>query len=539
MIHYFSEPVSLVEFPERFTFPFNYIPHELCCKAVDEVKKYIRSRNDWADELSSGKMFGVLIVRNPEGRVGYLAAYSGIIAHSNNHDYFVPAVFDMLSTDGYFKTEEAEITEINHRIAELERNEEYAVKKQILKELLADAAYKIKEAKEALKIAKSERELKRKNGLTEEENASLIRESQFQKAELKRLERLLNEQIENAGRELTSFEQQITDLKSERKSRSAALQKWLFDQFDMSNACGEKRTLSDIFAHTSQKTPPAGAGECAGPKLLQYAYRNGLKPLVMAEFWWGDSPKTELRIHGNYYPACKGKCEPILKHMMIGLNVDPDPLLTSCSEMKDPDIVFEDEWLVIVDKPAGFLSVPGKMDADSVYQWAHEKYPDATGPMIVHRLDMATSGLLIIAKTKEVHQKMQAMFKSRDIKKGYVAILDGVPRQNEGEILLPLCPDPLDRPRQTVSYEYGKPAHTCFRMLSIVDGKARVAFSPLTGRTHQLRVHAAHGNGLNVPILGDNLYGRPSDRLYLHAERLEFIHPVTHTHLVIEAKATF
>lgn len=539
MLHFFTRGVDESEIPARFTFPFNYIPHTLCVRAADEVKLYLRSRTDWADELNAGKMFGILVVRHPEKGIGYLAAYSGTIAHSNNHEFFVPAVFDMLAADGYFKTEEAKISEINHRIAELERAEEYAVKKQYQKELIKDAAYQIKEAKEALKIAKSERELKRKNGLSEEENALLVRESQFQKAELKRLERSLKEQIDNAERELTSFEQQITELKLERKSRSAALQKWLFDQFAMLNAHGDKRTLSDIFSQTNQKVPPAGAGECAGPKLLQYAYKNNLKPLAMAEFWWGNSPKTELRIHGNYYPACKGKCEPILKHMMIGLNVDPDPLLSAGTGVNDPDIVFEDQWLVVVNKPAGLLSVPGKTDAGSVYKWAYEKYPDATGPLIVHRLDMATSGLLIIAKTKEVHQKMQALFKSRDIKKQYVAILDGVPDEKEGEIFLPLCLDPLDRPRQIVNYEYGKPAHTQFRILSIAEGKARIAFSPLTGRTHQLRVHAAHVDGLNVPILGDNLYGNASDRLYLHAERLEFAHPVTHMNLILEAKAPF
>lgn len=539
MLHFFTSGVDESQIPARFTFPFNYIPHELCCRAADEVKLYIQSRKDWTDELNSGKMFGVLVVQNTEGKIGYLAAYSGIIANSNNHDFFVPAVFDMLSPAGYFKTEEKNISEINHQIAELQRAEDYRAKKQNLKQLTDHAADQIKAAKASIKAAKAERELKRKEGLSEEENALLIRESQFQKAELKRLERSFNELIGNARQELSFFEEKIVALKDERKCRSAALQRWLFDQFDMLNASGESRTLTDIFTDTVHKTPPAGAGECAGPKLLQYAYKNGLKPLAMAEFWWGDSPKTELRIHENYYPACKGKCEPILGHMMIGLSVDPDPLLKTGSEMTDPDIVFEDEWLLVVNKPAGVLSVPGKTDVGSVYSWACDKYPDATGPMIVHRLDMATSGLLLIAKTKEVHQKLQAMFKSRDIKKKYIAILDGIPDRMEGEIFLPLCPDHLDRPRQIVSTEYGKPAHTQFRVISITEGKAIVALSPLTGRTHQLRVHAAHVDGLNVPMMGDALYGRPSDRLYLHAERLEFVHPVTGEYLVVEAKAPF
>ena len=316
----------------------------------------------------------------------------------------------------------------------------------------------------------------------------------------------------------------------------------------MLNARGEVKDLYTIFEQTVQKVPPAGAGECALPKLLQYAYLHQLKPLAMAEFWWGDSPKNEIRHHGYYYPSCKGKCEPILQHMLQGLEVDENPLLNPVHEEEELEIVFEDEWLLVVNKPAGMLSVPGKAeDRDSVYHRLKKKYPEATGPMIVHRLDMATSGLLLVAKTKEVHQDLQAQFANRSIKKRYVAVLDGIVlSERTGRIELPLCLNPLDRPRQIVNKEYGKEAITEYRIISESGSTfnesrkhTRIIFYPLTGRTHQLRVHAAHPEGLGCPILGDELYGKKADRLYLHAEYIEFRHPIYGDILRIQKEADF
>ncbi len=295
----------------------------------------------------------------------------------------------------------------------------------------------------------------------------------------------------------------------------------------MLNARGEERDLCNLFKDTVQKTPPAGAGECAAPKLLQYAYRNGWQPLAMAEFWWGDSPKNEIRRHGYYYPACKGKCGPILKHMLQGLHVEEKPFETDMLRGTELEIMYEDDWLSVVNKPAGMLSVPGKSDIDSVYGRVRRMYPEATGPMIVHRLDMATSGLILIAKTKEVHQNLQAQFKNRTVCKRYVAWLDGIVEKKEGHIELPLRPDPEDRPRQVVDAVHGKPAVTDYTVLHYDSGRTFISFIPKTGRTHQLRVHSAHPLGLNAPIVGDELYGRKADRLYLHAEYLGFIHPVS------------
>jgi len=608
MIHFFKKPVSYLALPEKFTYPFHYTPHPLCVLAAEEVKEYIASRKEWQEELASGKMFGVLIVQtdngitnNEENQIGYLAAFSGNLAGKNLHPYFVPPVYDLLQPEGFFKIEEEQISAINIRIRELENSSSYLGSKEKWKIETEQAKAVLNQAKAELKMAKEAREIRRQSSpeLSEEEQASLIRESQYQKAEYKRLEKEWKKRLEELEMEVRHFDIEIERLKTERKERSAALQRKLFEQFRMLNAQGEVKDLYTIFEQTVQKVPPAGAGECALPKLLQYAYLHQLKPLAMAEFWWGDSPKNEIRHHGYYYPSCKGKCEPILQHMLQGLEVDENPLLNPVHEEEELEIVFEDEWLLIVNKPAGMLSVPGKAeDRDSVYHRLKKKYPEATGPMIVHRLDMATSGLLLVAKTKKVHQDLQAQFANRSIKKRYVAVLDGAIIKTEketkpitekailiaketvstkktakaertgntGRIELPLCLNPLDRPRQMVSSEHGKEAITEYQIISeseritsesentfnesnrideseksINESRkyTRIIFYPLTGRTHQLRVHAAHPEGLGCPILGDELYGKKADRLYLHAEYIEFRHPIYGDILCIQKEADF
>ena len=608
MIHFFKKPVSHLALPEKFTYPFHYTPHPLCVLAAEEVKEYIASRKEWQEELASGKMFGVLIVQtdngitnNEENQIGYLAAFSGNLDGKNLHPYFVPPVYDLLQPEGFFKIEEEQISAINIRIRELENSGSYLDSKEKWKIETEQAKAVLNQAKAELKMAKEAREIRRQSSpeLSGEEQASLIRESQYQKAEYKRLEKKWKKRLEELETEVRHFDIEIERLKTERKERSAALQRKLFEQFRMLNAHGEVKDLYTIFEQTVQKVPPAGAGECALPKLLQYAYLHQLKPLAMAEFWWGDSPKNEIRHHGYYYPSCKGKCEPILQHMLQGLEVDENPLLNPIHEEEELEIVFEDEWLLVINKPARMLSVPGKAeDRDSVYHRLKKKYPEATGPMIVHRLDMATSGLLLVAKTKEVHQDLQAQFANRSIKKRYVAVLDGAIIKTEketkpiaekailiaketvstkktakaertgntGRIELPLCLNPLDRPRQMVSSEHGKEAITEYQIISeseritsesentfnesnridesersINESRkyTRIVFYPLTGRTHQLRVHAAHPEGLGCPILGDELYGKKADRLYLHAEYIEFRHPIYGNILCIQKEADF
>ena len=539
MFHSFQTSIAGIELPRLFTYPFHYTPHPLCVMAAGEVQAYINKQTRWKEELAKGKMFGVLIVRTSNGQTGYLAAFSGNLCGSNSHSFFVPPVYDLLKPDGFFKIEEEQISAINHQIGQLQNCDRYLELQQKMERETVSSQQALSEARKVLKAAKEKREQRRLHRPNENEQAAMIRESQYQKAEFKRLERYWKEQISEIKTELESFSSQIEALKAERRNRSAALQQKLFQQFNFLNAKGETKNLCAIFEETVQKTPPAGAGECAAPKLLQYAYLSGLSPIAMAEFWWGESPKTEIRHHGYYYPSCRGKCEPILRHMLQGLNVEPAPSERYSLSQNMPEILFEDQWLLVLHKPEGVLSVPGKSEEQSIYSLLRARYPEATGPLVVHRLDMATSGLLLAAKTQEVHRHLQAQFENRSIKKRYIALLDGILPEEEGVIDLPICPDYLDRPRQMVNEELGKTAITRYQVMDRKNGQTRIAFFPLTGRTHQLRVHAAHPLGLNCPIVGDELYGRKAERLYLHAEYLEFIHPVSGQRMVIEKKAEF
>ena len=539
MFHSFQTSIAGIELPRLFTYPFHYTPHPLCVMAAGEVQAYINKQTRWKEELDKGKMFGVLIVRTSNGQTGYLAAFSGNLCGSNSHSFFVPPVYDLLKPDGFFKIEEEQISAINHQIGQLQNCDRYLELQQKMERETVSSQQALSEARKVLKAAKEKREQRRLHRPNENEQAAMIRESQYQKAEFKRLERYWKEQISEIKTELESFSSQIEALKAARRNRSAALQQKLFQQFNFLNAKGETKNLCAIFEETVQKTPPAGAGECAAPKLLQYAYLSGLSPIAMAEFWWGESPKTEIRHHGYYYPSCRGKCEPILRHMLQGLNVEPAPTERYSLSQNMPEILFEDQWLLVLHKPEGVLSVPGKSEEQSIYSLLRARYPEATGPLVVHRLDMATSGLLLAAKTQEVHRHLQAQFENRSIKKRYIALLDGILPEEEGVIDLPICPDYLDRPRQMVNEELGKTAITRYQVMDRKNGQTRIAFFPLTGRTHQLRVHAAHPLGLNCPIVGDELYGRKAERLYLHAEYLEFIHPVSGQRMVIEKKAEF
>ena len=537
--HTFAQPIQSIPLPERFTYPFHYTPHPLCVIAAEETQAYLKERTEWREELQTGKMFGVLVVRTPAGEVGYLAAFSGNLAGKNVHPFFVPPIYDLLQPDGFFRQEEEQINEINARIRTQQASPALEDARSRLQSTIEYCDFVLQAAKDLMKKRKEERDRLRQFPLTEEETALLIKESQHMKAAHKLTKKSLRSILEEDQAKVDRLEQEIEQLKQERKRRSATLQRKLFEQFRILNARGEVKDLCELFAPTSQGTPPAGAGECAAPKLLQYAYQHQLEPIAMAEFWWGDSPKTEIRHHGYYYPACKGKCEPILHHMLQGLRVDENPLLADSHRETKLDILYEDDYLLVINKPEGMLSGPGKGDADSVYQRLSILYPEATGPIIVHRLDMATSGLLLAAKTKEAHQNLQAQFKNRTIQKRYIALLEGEVPQDEGEIRLPLCPDPLDRPRQIVSEEFGKPALTHYRVLERTSGKTLIAFYPQTGRTHQLRVHAAHPQGLHCPILGDELYGRKAERLYLHAEYLAFTHPITSERIEIQKSPAF
>lgn len=528
--------------PELFTYPFHYRPHPLCIKAAEEVKAYIASHQEWVTEVGRGKMFGVLLVQSPTGAVGFLAAFSGILDGKNNIPYFVPPVYDFLQFASYFKQEEYAISVINHKIGALRTSSDYELLKLKLQDVQLRVEAERSSMRQFLVSEKEKRHLIRQQSVDPEILDLLVRESQYQKAEWKRKERNWSLAIHEVSEAVFRYEERVEKLCQERKKRSAELQQWLFKQFVVSNAFGEQRTIYQIFLDCGRGVPPAGTGECAAPKLLQYAYNRGYRPLAMAEFWYGDTLVQELRRHGHFYPSCKSKCEPILNFMLRGLHVEPNPLLQNVR--KDyaslVKVLYEDQWLLAVSKPAGMLSVPGKDEqALSVLQWAQQNIPSADGPLLVHRLDMDTSGILLIAKTKEVHQSLQMLFETRAIKKRYIALLEGLVRSETGFIKLPLCPDFNDRPRQMVSFDYGKPAVTRYEVLSSSFGRTRVAFYPQTGRTHQLRIHAAHILGLNAPIVGDVLYGQAADRMYLHAESLTFRHPITNRMIHIVCPSDF
>lgn len=541
--------------PEKFTFPFYYEPHPLCLAAAEDLQHYLNHQTEWEHNFGhipgksgvvNGKMFGVLVVQNQAGELGYLAAFSGKLAGKNEHTRFVPPVFDTLTSEGFFKKEEEQLIALNRQIESLENAEELINLEQRFTKQYEQLLWFEKEGKEALKKAKSDRDAKRESApknLSDEALSEFLKnlneESIRQKTHFKREFTRLKEHYTELEELVKQKQQEIVALKEERKRKSALLQQKLFDTYTFLNIRGEEKNLTSIFEFTADKKPPAGAGECAAPKLLQYAFIKGYRPVSMAEFWWGQSPASEIRIHGHFYPACRGKCEPILQHMLSGIPTDENPMEQNPAEGKEFDIVFEDEVLLVVNKPAEFLSVPGKLIQDSVYSRLKRMYPNATGPLVVHRLDQSTSGLMLIAKTKDIHKKMQSQFIGRSIQKRYIALLEGNVEADEGFINLPLRVDLDDRPRQVVCYEFGKHARTRFEVIERKNGFTRIYFYPVTGRTHQLRVHAAHREGLGCPIVGDDIYGNKANRLHLHAERLEFLHPVTWQKTVIEVAPEF
>lgn len=540
----------------------DYEPHPLCIQACREVQEMLARREDWQEEIARGKMFGVLIVENVKTdtdvpKWGYLAAYSGQIGGRSDWEDFVPAVFDYLQPDGYFKTHEAEISRINQSISHLEKDERMKEARTLIRQLQEERKRTIAAYQEKMKEAKAKRDSRREAGnLSEAEEAEMIRESQFMKAELRRLKKSLSEKTA-LETEFEDYQENILRLKQLRKQLSDALQQWLFSQFRMLNQEGESKDLLEIFRDEALKeypqaaiatsriaalkmVPPAGSGECCEPKLLQYAYQHGYKPLQMAMFWWGESPKEEIRHHLQFYPACNGKCKPILHWMLPASTFEPEAINLSIYDKVET--LYEDREIAVIHKPEGLLSVPGKDAAQpSVYALMRRKYPEATGPLIVHRLDMATSGVLLIAKTEFAYHRLQKAFLNHQIQKKYVAIISGKDISEKGIISLPLLPDYLNRPRQIVNHEQGKEAITEYEILERIDGShLRIALYPKTGRTHQLRVHCAHQEGLNAPILGDPLYGNEkAARLHLHAEEITFEHPLTGKKITIKRKADF
>lgn len=544
---HFKTNISSIPLPEKFTFPFYYEPHELSKIAAQELQEYLENQTDFIHNFGLdntqnttiiGKMFGVLVVQNQENVLGYLAAFSGKLAESNYISFFVPPVFDTLKSDGFYKIGEEKLNQYNREIEKLENSTAFFAAKQHLDSVTLQAEKEINQQKQTIKTEKLNRAIRRKSfencdaHTKEQLETELSNESKNQSILLKKMNKFWNYKIDEAKTEYDKYVAQIELLKEKRKTKSAQLQQQLFENYSFLNQQKELKSLGTIF----NQNPPAGAGECAAPKLLHYAFQNNLKPIAMAEFWWGKSPKGEMKVHKNFYPACTGKCEPILKHMLKGIETYENPFKINTAQGKEIEIIYEDQYLLAINKPEEFLSVPGKLVIDSVQERIKERFPNA---LIVHRLDMSTSGIILIGKNQVIYKKLQAQFINRTIKKRYIALLNGILKIDNGTINLPLRVDLDNRPYQIVCFEHGKPAQTQFEVIKRYQNKTLVYFYPITGRTHQLRVHAAHKDGLNCPIIGDDLYGTKANRLHLHAESITFIHPISNEEITLQVDANF
>lgn len=544
MLHFqhFKKDISGIEIPDKFTFPFYYEPNLLAKIAAKELQEYLEKQTEFKHEFgikdstaknALGKMFGVLVVKNTDGDLGYLASFSGKLADESLPNKFVPPIFNMRTQGSFYEQGEKEIEKIGGKIQQLKKDKNYLLNKKLLKKHteyvkkdLAIQRKKMRTSKHLRKHQKEEARLRLDDKSFEVFTKKLIQESFNDQFFYRELQEYYEDKIKKIKKSLLLFENTIEEHIRNRKKISKTIQNTLFEKYQFLNQQKEQKGLLDIFDNASTR-PPAGSGDCCAPKLLQYAFQHRLIPVVMAEFWWGISPNSAIRKHKNFYPSCQSRCKPILRHMLEGVQMDENLLLKNLSESVALKIVFEDDDLIIVNKPPEFLSVPGKEIKDSVYTRIKQKYPSVTGPIIVHRLDMSTSGILVLTKTKEANKILQQQFIKRTVKKRYVALLSGKVSEKKGTITLPLRLDLDDRPRQLVDFKNGKAAKTNWTIISENNTYTRIHFYPVTGRTHQLRVHAAHKDGLNLPIIGDDLYGTKQDRLYLHADFIEFIHPTS------------
>jgi tRNA pseudouridine32 synthase/23S rRNA pseudouridine746 synthase len=533
----FNASVGNLSLPGRFTYPFYYEPHPLAAIAADELQQLLPPKT----ALSKGRMYGVLVVRNADNELGYLCAYAGDPSGKFPETAFVPPVFNLQREGKFYPEGQAALEQLDRRIKTLETAESFISAKQLTEAETALFLRKTAALKEQINTQKAARKIRRAEAqaiLAPEAYAALIETlGQESLQEQYALNDLGRSWKQRQAEILPPYEQQLNEirqLQNERKERAAALQQQFIETVAFSDKNGHHKSLLELFG----TEPPSGAGTCTAPKLLEYAFRNSLEPMAFAQFWWGNPPGHDIRKHGVFYPACRGKCEPVLRHMLAGIETDENPVHILLAKEKTIETLFEDDYLAVIHKPAELLSIPGGTIDDSVETRMRKRYPNATGMLIVHRLDMSTSGLMVIAKTKNAHEHLQRQFLQRTVKKRYIALLDGTVDGEEGIIELPLIVDLNDRPRQLVSFQYGKPARTRWKVIERRAGQTLVHFFPETGRTHQLRVHAAHPLGLNAPIHGDELYGMKADRLYLHAEELAFVHPVTKAVLCFKAAAS-
>lgn len=480
---------------------------------------------------SPGKMFGILIVITPEQRPAFLLASSGLLPQQLNPEQWVPSVFDWQNPKGYFRQKEAEISELNAFIESENRKLNSQEPALNLLQLQYQMEAEFAAFNQLTQCRKTWRDALR-HQISSENNPvhlkiaqKLISQSQFDKAERKRLKLAWEQKMDDFKTQIDLARSPLIQAQEKRKHLTQHLQNWLFHQFVLQNGQGEQASVAEIFQNLNAGTPPSGTGDCAGPKLLHFAFIHQLKPCMLAEFWWGQTPPDSLRIHGYFYPPCKAKCQPLFTHLLKGIQLD-------FSENKriynnfNINILFESSNYLLISKPSGMLSVPGKIAHTSVLEWFQFIFPEQS-IFPVHRLDQDTSGLLLLAKNQETAENLRSQFRTHKVEKVYEAWVNDSVTETEGFIHLPLRPDLYDRPRQTVCFEYGKSAQTFWKLIKTVNKHSLLHVRPITGRTHQIRVHLAHPKGLGTPILGDRLYGIPAERLMLHAAALGFSDPDT------------
>ena len=577
--------------PLPFTNPFRYSPHPLVKRAAADVMDTL-ANNIKEDE---GKMLGVLICQpgensnveqilnlhklecgSSETPLYYIAAFSGNVHNAQGRvtatvEGFVPPIIDLTDPEGYFKRKEAEISLLNKQIAQIASNTDLQELEKELSQATAERDAEIKDMQTQISLSKSRRDKIRTETADTDTLEGLIKESQFQKAELKRIKDRWKCTITEIEGKILEAKNEITRLKALRSSMSDSLQKWIFENAVVHNAKGESTSIWELFQNQGL-IPPGGTGDCAAPKLLEHAYRHGLQPIAMGEFWWGKSPETAVRTHGHFYPSCTSKCGPLLGYMMQGLDVQQEEKAV----LESPIVIHEDESIIVVEKPSGMPSVPGLDGRLSLQEWLNERKGLSAEVVAVHRLDMDTSGVMVFAKTREAEINLKRQFEVHSVRKTYIARLINRPifaarmkspriqvgetvlppwPQGEGptkweglfhqpepwefannRIDLPLSADYDERPRQKVDFKQGKAAYTEYEILSRnSDGTVDVRLYPHTGRTHQLRVHCAHTLGLGSPIAGDLLYGAHTtkndaygaERLCLHALSITFNHPLS------------
>ena len=589
MIHLFPEDFSYGSPFDGFTDPFRYAPHPAVQEAARIMTDMIDSDRSLSEAFSEGKMLGVLVCRSAgisserlsvissersESRdLCFLAAFSGNVGGKSHIEGFVPPVFDLCDPNGHFKQREAEITSINHRIHTLSNSDRLASLQSELSETTGARDRALAEFRMAMAEHRIRREDIRSQTSDPHELAGLIKESQHEKAEFRRLKASWEKNISSVQDQIRTMQDEISQLKDERARMSDELQDWIFRQYVVHNALGESSSIADIFAGHGL-VPPGGTGECAAPKLLEYAYRNGLEPLAMGEFWYGRSPQTAVRTQGHFYPSCTSKCGPLLGYMMKGLSIRPSGFIEDGHIIPAPVIIYEDDSIVVAEKPSGMPSVPGLDGRISLEEHLSlnddpERNSVSSLVLAVHRLDMDTSGVMVFAKTEKAAAALRQQFAEHTVRKTYIARVtlatapaamaataaDAEAARNEpkagdidlplpriepkaGCIDLPLAADYDERPRQRVDFQQGKPAHTEYEAVRVnPDGTADLLLHPVTGRTHQLRVHCAPSLGLGSPILGDLLYGgSPAPRLHLHALSITFRHPVTDVELTFTSR---